>query len=188
MAANHTPSADDAPPVVIRPMRRTDLDAVVDLDASVFGAARRTYFEHRLASLGQTGPEVHTIGLVAESGRATVGLVMGTLTHGEFGFSQVTALIDSLAVRPEYQQRGIGRRLAAAFLEESVAQGATEAYTLVNWNAWDLLKFFDSLGFALASTVPLRRSIGGNERDESSGRPVGAQPSGERQEGEGEVP
>jgi ribosomal protein S18 acetylase RimI-like enzyme len=159
MSASRPSSQGDAPPVAIRPLRRADLDAVVELDASVFGAPRRAYFERRLASLGQTGPEVHTIGLVAETGEAVVGLVMGTLTHGEFGFAQVTALIDSLAVRPEHQQRGIGRRLAAAFLEESAAQGATEAYTLVNWNSWDLLKFFDTLGFVLASTVPLRRRI-----------------------------
>lgn len=179
MTAKRPPGADDAAHVAIRPLRRADLDAVVDLDASVFGAPRRAYFERRLASLGETGPQVHTIGLVAETEGAIAGLVMGTLTHGEFGFSQVTALIDSLAVRPEHQQRGTGCRLAAAFLEESAAQGATEAYTLVNWNAWDLLKFFDSLGFALASTVPLRRRIGGNERDEVSG---------ERRKGEREAP
>jgi predicted N-acetyltransferase YhbS len=171
MVTNRSSSRDENHRgVVIRLLRRADLDAVVDLDASVFGAPRREYFERRLASLGQTGLEVRTIGLVAEAEGegAVVGLVMGTLTHGEFGFSQVTALIDSIAVRPEQQKRGIGRQLAAAFLEESVAQGATEAYTLVKWNAWDLLKFFDSLGFALASTVPLRRTIAASgERDEA---------------------
>lgn len=167
MATNRPPSHGDAPRVVIRPLRRADLDAVVDLDASVFGAPRRAYFERRLASLGQTGPEVHTIGLVATVSDTVVGLVMGTLTHGEFGFTQVTALIDSLAVRPEHQRQGIGRRLATAFLDESAQQGATEAYTLVNWNTWDILKFFDSLGFALAATVPLRRGIAADERPEA---------------------
>lgn len=172
MAANHPSSRNDTSRVVIRSLRHADLDAVVDLDASVFGAPRREYFERRLASLGKTGPQVHTIGLVAEvDGGAIIGLVMGTLTHGEFGFSQVTALLDSIAVRPAHQKRGIGRQLAAAFLKESAVQGASEAYTLVNWNAWDMLKFFDSLGFALASTVPLRKSIaasdGRNEREEA---------------------
>ncbi len=163
MATNRPSSRNESRRVEIRPLRRADLDAVVDLDASVFGAPRRAYFERRLASLDQRGPEVHTIGLVAEANDAIVGLVMGTLTHGEFGFSGVTALLDSLAVRPAHQKRGIGRQLAAAFLKESAAQGATEAYTLVNWNAWDLLKFFDSLGFALASTVPLRKSIAADD-------------------------
>jgi ribosomal protein S18 acetylase RimI-like enzyme len=165
--ADHRPLShdDDATlPVAIRPVRPADLDAVVELDASVFGSPRRAYFERRLASLGQTGPQVHTIGLVAEASGTIVGLVMGTLTHGEFGFTQVTALVDSIAVRPDHQRRGIGRQLASAFLAESAAQGASEVYTLVNWNAWDMLKFFDSLGFALAATVPLRRQIGHMEQ------------------------
>lgn len=169
MAGHRPPSHDDATgaaPVAIRPVSLADLDAVVALDASVFGMPRRAYFERRLASLGQTGPQVHTIGLVAEASGVIVGLVMGTLTHGEFGFTQVTALVDSIAVRPDQQRRGIGRQLASAFLGESAAQGAGEIYTLVNWNAWDMLKFFDSLGFSLATTVPLRRQIG---RAESSG-------------------
>jgi predicted N-acetyltransferase YhbS len=168
MPANRPSSRDESHrSVVIRRLRRADLDAVVDLDASVFGAPRQAYFERRLASLGQTGLEVHTLGLAAERDGAIVGLVMGTLTHGEFGLSEVTALMDSIAVRPAHQQQGIGRQLVDAFLDESAAQGATEVYTLVNWKAWDLLKFFDSLGFELASTVPLRRSITRDERDEA---------------------
>jgi ribosomal protein S18 acetylase RimI-like enzyme len=170
--ADQRPSSHDSDattPVAIRPMRPADLDAVVELDASVFGAPRRAYFERRLASLGQIGPQVHTIGLVAEASGAIVGLVMGTLTHGEFGFTQVTALVDSIAVRPDHQRRGIGRQLASTFLGESAAQGASEVYTLVNWNACDMLKFFDSLGFALAATVPLRRPIGRAEGPGESG-------------------
>jgi predicted N-acetyltransferase YhbS len=154
------PHVSDTPSrVTIRTVRSSDLEPIVTLDASVFGAPRRAYFERRLASLGPAETEVRTIGLVAELEGAIVGLVMGTVTYGEFGFSQITALIDSIAVQPDHQGQGIGRQLAIAFLAESAKQGATEVYTLVNWNAWDMLRFFDSLGFALATTVPLRRRI-----------------------------
>ena len=163
MSAHRPVHSTDVTQVTIRAMRSSDLDAVVELDASVFGEVRRAYFERRLSSLEGSGPAARTIGLVAEMPGAPaklVGLVMGTLTSGEFGFAQVTALVDSIAVHPSQQRKGIGRQLAAAFLEESAALGARDVYTLVNWNAWDMLKFFDSLGFALASTVPLRRQIG----------------------------
>lgn len=146
--------------VSIRAMRHSDLDAVVDLDARVFGEPRPAYFERRWALVGRSETTSHTISLVAEAEGAVVGLVMGTLTYGEFGFAQVTALVDSIAVHPAHQRRGIGKQLADAFLAESAAHGAREVYTLVNWNAWDMLMFFDSLGFALASTIPLRRQIG----------------------------
>lgn len=160
MPTRRTSRAASQTEVVIRPMRAADLEAVTALDARVFGEPRSAYFERRLASLNRAEPAPRAIGLVAEEAGAIVGLVMGTLTHGEFGFTQVTALVDSLAVHPEHQRRGIGRALATAFIAESTAKGATEVYTLVNWNAWDLLKFFDTLGFVIATTLPLHRSVG----------------------------
>lgn len=160
MPSQRTPRASSRSQVTIRAMRQSDLDAVVALDARVFGEPRPAYFERRMALLGQDESTSHTIALVAEASGAMVGLVMGTLVSGEFGFAQVTALVDSIAVHPDYQRHGIGRRLAGAFVDEGAARGAREVYTLVNWNAWDMLKFFDSVGFSLASTIPLRRPIG----------------------------
>lgn len=160
MAAHHSLHAARQTDVTVRPMRPDDLEAVIALDALVFGEPRRTYFERRLAALDQRESADHTISLVAEVGGALAGFVMGTLASGEFGFSQVTALVDSIAVHPDQQRRGVGRQLASAFIAASAARGAREVYTLVNWNAWDMLKFFDELGFSLAQTVPLRRSIG----------------------------
>ncbi len=160
MPSQRPPRATSRSHVTIRAMRPSDLDAVVALDAQVFGEPRPAYFERRMAPLGQDEATGHTIGLVAEASGEIVGLVMGTLVSGEFGFAQMTALVDSIAVHPAYQRRGVGRRLANAFMAESAARGAREVYTLVNWNAWDMLKFFDSIGFSLASTIPLRRTIG----------------------------
>lgn len=141
-------------------MRPADLDAIVELDALVLGQARPAYFARRLSELGNPRAHGGAIGLVAETPGSVAGLIMGTLTAGEFGFAQPTALVDLIAVHPAYRRRGIGRQLADAFLSACAAQGAVEVYTLVNWNSWDMFKFFDTLGFALASTIPLRRQIG----------------------------
>lgn len=148
------------PRATVRAIRASDLEGVVQLDAHVFGEPRHAYFERRLASLDGAAQANHTVGLVAEEDGALVGFVLGTLTSGEFGFSDVTALVDSIAVHPDWQRRGIGRQLAEALIAECAARGAREMYTLVNWNSWDMLKFFDSIGFSLAQTVPLRRRIG----------------------------
>jgi len=164
MDTSRTSQAAERPRAIIRAMRPDDLDAVTQIDARVFGAPRRAYFERRLAALAPSALESHVIGLVAEDGGAIVGFVMGSLTNGEFGFSEVTALVDSIAVHPSQWRRGLGQRLASAFVAESAARGAREVYTLVNWNAWDMLKFFDSLGFSLAQTVPLRLRIGEDTR------------------------
>jgi ribosomal protein S18 acetylase RimI-like enzyme len=145
--------------VSIRAMERTDLAVVVELDALVFGDVRSAYFERRLATLTGTDAEARTIFLVADYQGTAIGFVMGTLAYGEFGFTQVTAILDSIAVHPRYQQQGIGRQLIEAFLKRSTLQEAGTVYTLVNWDNWTLLKTFHSLGFVLASPIALERLI-----------------------------
>ncbi|HLZ21792.1 MAG TPA: GNAT family N-acetyltransferase [Ktedonobacterales bacterium] len=165
MVMRHSPHVAERTRTTIRTLRPDDLDAVVQLDAHVFGEPRRAYFERRFAASDWCEPASHTIGIAAEDGGGIVGFIMGTLTHGEFGFTEVTALVDSIAVHPNGQRRGIGQQLASAFVSESAIRGARDVYTLVNWNAWDMLKFFASIGFSLAQTVPLRVRCGDGERE-----------------------
>jgi ribosomal protein S18 acetylase RimI-like enzyme len=163
MATSHSSGATHRARVAIRAMRPSDLDAVVQLDARVAGAPRLAYYARRLEALAPRGSASQTIGLVAEDGGALVGFIIGALTSGEFGFTDITALLDSIAVHPGRRRDSIGRQLASAFIAECAARGAQDAYTLVNWSAWDMLRFFDSIGFSLAQTVPLRRRIGAEE-------------------------
>jgi len=149
----------DLQEVSIRPMRREDLPVVVELDAHAFGSARPTYFERRLSVLDAVDAETRAIFLVAVYRDRVLGFVMGTLAYGEFGLTQVTAILDSIAVHPHYQHQGIGQQLTEAFIKQSARQGASTVYTLVNWDNWTLLKVFHALGFVLASTIPLERRI-----------------------------
>lgn len=164
MATRHAATGSRRARTSIREMRPGDLAAVVQLDRQVFGEPRQNYFERRLATLATSDAVSHAIALVAEEGDSLLGFVMGTLTTGEFGFTEVTALVDFIAVHPARRRRGIGRELVNALVAASAARGAQDVYTLVNWNSWDMLKFFDSAGFGLAQTVPLRKHIGQAER------------------------
>ena len=166
MSTRQTSRAVPRVHVIIRDMRSDDLNVVAELDARVYGEPRRAYFERRLAALDWGDLASQNIFLIAEAGAgAIVGFVMGTLTSGEFGFTEVTALVDSIAVQPGWRRRGIGRQLASAFVVESARRGARDVYTLVNWSSWDMLKFFDAMGFHLAQTVPLRLRIGETEAE-----------------------
>jgi len=154
-----TAASLDLEDLSIRPMRQTDLSIVVELDAQVFGSTRPAYFERRLVVLDSADAETRAIFLVAVYQDQVIGFVMGTLAYGEFGLTQVTAILDSIAVYPGYQHQGIGQKLTEAFMKESARQGASSVYTLVNWDNWTLLKVFHALGFELASTIPLERRI-----------------------------
>ncbi len=160
MSQMKTPAASfDIQKVTIRPMRHADLSVVVELDARVFGSTRPAYFERRLDVLNSAGPETRAIFLVAVYRDQVIGFIMGTLAYGEFGLTQVTAILDSIAVHPDFQHQGIGQKLTEAFMKQSAHQGASTVYTLVNWDNWTLLKVFHALGFELASTIPLERRI-----------------------------
>lgn len=160
MSQQETTTANlDIQEVSIRPMRHADLAVIVELDAHVFGSARPAYFERRLTVLDAVDAGMRTIFLVAVYRDQVIGFVMGTLAYGEFGLTQVTAILDSIAVDPHYQRQGIGQQLTEAFIKQSARQGASAVYTLVNWDNWTLLKVFHALGFVLASTIPLERRI-----------------------------
>jgi ribosomal protein S18 acetylase RimI-like enzyme len=143
--------------VSIRPMRPSDISAVIELDGHVLGKPRTTYFERRLAALEHADTGHHLIFLVADCHDEILGFIMGTLTSGEFGFAQVTAIIDSIAVHPLYQRQHLGQQLIETYLSQSASLGAKAAYTLVQGENWELLKVFHALGFSLATTIPLER-------------------------------
>ena len=161
---NHPTSAVPADhlDVHIRPMAIDDLSAIVALDARVNGQPRANYFERRLASAVWDRDGSDAVFLVAQSTDEVAGFIMGALTYGEFGLPQTTALIDSIAIEPAFARRGLGNRLVTEFVAASRVGGATAIYTLVNWDAWELLTFFHSLGFALAPTIPLELRLDGN--------------------------
>jgi ribosomal protein S18 acetylase RimI-like enzyme len=160
VSQRETPASSlDIQEVLIRPMRQTDLSIVVELDAHAFGSTRPAYFERRFVVLDSADAETRAIFLVAVYQDQVIGFVMGTLAYGEFGLTQVTAILDSIAVHPGYQHQGIGQKLTEAFMKQSARQGASAVYTLVNWDNWTLLKVFHALGFELASTIPLERRI-----------------------------
>jgi len=150
----------DIQEISIRPMLHIDLSIVIELDAHVFGSTRPAYFERRLVALDNLDAGSRAIFLVAVYRDQVIGFIMGTLAYGEFGLTQVTAILDSIAVHPSYQHQGVGQKLAEAFMEQSALQGASSVYTLVNWDNWTLLKVFHALGFELAPTIPLERRIG----------------------------
>lgn len=145
--------------ISIRAMEHTDQAVIVELDALVFGSKRSSYFERRLTVLDTADADARATFLVAEYHSTVIGFVMGTLTYGEFGLTQVTAILDSIAVHPQHQRQGIGQQLIEAFIQRSTLQGAAAVYTLVNWDNWLLLKVFHSHGFMLASTIPLERRL-----------------------------
>lgn len=142
----------------IRVLQFQDLDSIVEIDQKVFGRNRREYYERKVSmALDQTRHIVAS--LVAEYEERVVGFIMGEISYGEFGIPETTATVDTIGVDPDLQKRGIGSSLIDEFLRNLKAARVETVQTIVNWNDWSLLRFFESKGFGPARVITLELRI-----------------------------
>ncbi len=120
-----------------------DIDAIVEIDRRVLGKSRPDYWK----KLVPQNPQYPFSSLVAEFGGKVIGFVVGEVSGWEFGVPDTIGWLSIIGVDPEYQHKGIARRLSQEFVKNLKGIGVSVIYTLVNWNDWDLLKFFRAMGF-----------------------------------------
>jgi len=158
--------------VKIRVLNENDLDAVVEIDKKVLGKERRAFWKRKIAYADIYPPPA----LVAELEGRVVGFIMGYVSGWEFGVPDTIGWIDTLGVDPAYQRRGIGRALFNALIEnfkhsgrEKISgvdgaekpriEGVNVVYTLTNWNDWDLVQFYNAMGFKKGEMLNLKLQI-----------------------------
>ena len=153
----------------IRALTENDLDAVVEIDRKILGKSRRDYWRRKI---GYTDfyPKP---ALAAVMNGKVVGFIIGYVSGWEFGVPDTVGWIDTVGVDPEYQNRGIGENLFKSLIEnfkhtgkeekpeakETEIEGVNVVYTMVKWNDWDLLKFFNKMGFGKGEMINLELKI-----------------------------
>lgn len=134
--------------VSIRKMEIDDLPAVFHLGERVFTAKTvpnlyRTWDEHEVVELFDTDREYC---LVAESNDLLVGFTLGTTVEKSRSAWKYGLLI-WLGVDPEYQARGVGRRLFNHFRDLMTRDGARILLVDTEADNTQALRFFKKLGF-----------------------------------------
>jgi ribosomal protein S18 acetylase RimI-like enzyme len=143
----------------IRLMKVEDFEAVVAIDEKIVRSSRRDYYEVKFEKLFRSRDYLPA-SLVAEKEDGTlVGFVMGELYIGEYGIFQEEATLDTIGVDPDYQHKGIGKRLIDEFVDHLRDVGVKKIYTLVDWNDSRLIQFFSSNQFVPSRTINLERTI-----------------------------
>ncbi len=134
--------------VVVRRLRPDDLAAVIAVDAKVTGRRREEYFKLKLKqALSDTGIE---ISLGAEIEGMFVGFLLARVYYGEFGSLQRVAVLDTMAVPPDFRGRGVGAALIDQLRTNLLALGIRTLQTEVSWNTPSMLAFFNREGFTPA--------------------------------------
>ena len=155
-AADFGPLARDKIPV--RSMTEGDLRALVAIDRRITGSDRATYFQRKLAE-ALTESDVR-VSLVAELDSVPVGFIMARVDLGEFGRVETTAVIDTIGVDPEYQNRGVGRALVSQLLANLGTLRVEKVRTEVDWQDHDLLAYLDRNGFLPSQRLCFDRPLG----------------------------
>jgi ribosomal protein S18 acetylase RimI-like enzyme len=128
----------------IRPLTIGDLDAIVEIDRKVLGKVRRDFWKKKIEL---PNPRYPQSGLVTELEGNVIGFIVGEVSGWEFGIPETVGWISTIGVDPDYQHKGVARKLSQEFINNLKTMGVSVVYTLVNWSDWDLLKFFHAMGF-----------------------------------------
>jgi len=144
--------------IPVRSMQESDLRALVTIDERITGRARPAYFERKLTeALRESDVRVS---LVAELDGGPVGFVMARVDLGEFGRPELTAVMDTIGVDPDYRGRGVGRALLSQLLLNLAGLRVERLRTEIDWRERELLGFLDRCGFRPSRQLCFERPLG----------------------------
>jgi ribosomal protein S18 acetylase RimI-like enzyme len=151
------PGSLETDAVLVRSLKPSDLEALIEIDAAASGRRRPLYFERMIQRAVQKAE--FQASLAAELDGRTVGFVLATLFYGEYGLAEPTASIDAIGVLPELRGQRVGKALLRQLMLNLGALRIQWVRTEVRWNDFDLLAFFERNGFNPAARLCLERQL-----------------------------
>jgi ribosomal protein S18 acetylase RimI-like enzyme len=149
--------AVEAETVLVRGLRPDDFEAVVAIDARNVGRRRDEFFRFKLTeNLVATGIRISLAAELQDGrDRLFVGFLLARVFYGEFGRTEPAAALDTLAVHPDFQGRGVGAALLEQLKKNLRALGVGAIQTEVSWDDPRLMSFFQHEGFRPAPRLAL---------------------------------
>ena len=135
--------------ITIREMTEEDLTKIKEIDRVLVGPERALSWPLRV--------EAHwwvyrpLLNFVAEVDGKVVGFLLGDIRGAEYG-TDIAGWIDMMGVAPEYQRRGIARRLVDAFCEEC-QRNEVKTRVVVREDDQRLVSFWTAVGFQKGKLV-----------------------------------
>ncbi len=144
----------------MRPVRRSDLDQVIALDAQETGLEKRDYWERVYKRYGRGARDAQSWFFVAVAGSTVVGFVIGEVRDWEFG-SPPCGWLFAINIAQAARQAGIATRLMTAFCEALRAAGVRKLRTLLARENTLILSFFRSQGMMAGPFIALEMELDG---------------------------
>lgn len=141
---------------IIRAMTLKDLDRIVEIDAKVIGQSRPEYWEMKLELVEKRSPMASLVAVVEGE---IIGFIIGDSSGWSYGVAENIGWIDTIGVDPNAQRAGIAKMLLTEMVTNLKKVGVEKVYTFVNWRDWDLLQFFDVMGFRKGDMINLEMNV-----------------------------
>ncbi len=103
------------------------------------------------------------VGYVAARDGQIVGFIIGEVKGEGFGLEK-SGWIEVVGVHPRQMGVGIGHAMAGKLFEYFKRRGIRDIYTVVRWDAVDMLSFFKSVGFDRSKGSGIHRQISWRRR------------------------
>ena len=143
--------------LAIRPVRRGDLDAVIAIDATVTGLAKRKYWLSVYRRYGASGRQGQQFLVALAQGRV-VGFVIGEVRDWEFG-SPPCGWVFAIDVDPRQRLKGVGTQLLRAISEGFRRAGVRTLRTMLARDNTLMLSFFRSQGLMAGPLMSLEIEV-----------------------------
>jgi len=141
----------------VRSMNEGDLPAIIRLDRKITGRDRTGYYRRKGAEvLRQSGVRVSQ---VAELDGQFAGFLMARVDFGEFGRTEPTAILDTIAVDPAFVRRHVARALLEQLLLNLRSLRVERLVTEAEWDHLDLLGFLASTGFEHSQRLAFVKAV-----------------------------
>jgi ribosomal protein S18 acetylase RimI-like enzyme len=141
--------------LLIRAVRRGDLDQVIAIDATVTGLEKRKYWNSVYRRYGAGGQAQFLVALVDSR---VVGFIIGEVRDWEFG-SPPCGWVFAINVDPTARLGGIGTRLLQAISVGFCNAGVRKLRTMLARDNTLILSFFRSQGMMAGPLIPLEMDL-----------------------------
>mgnify|MGYP006332950711 FL=1 len=150
-------STDADASIEVRAVRRSDLDRVIDLDATVTGLEKRKYWlsVYRRYGSGQHDEQQFLVALV---GGRVVGFVIGEVRDWEFG-SPPCGWVFAIDVDPQARLAGVATQLLQAISTRFQRIGVRKLRTIVALENTLILSFFRAQGMMAGPLIALEMDL-----------------------------
>jgi len=144
--------------IVVRNLRKKDLDDIIRIDSISTGYPRNSYFKRKFERIFGEDHQL-LISLVATDGDKVIGYIMGEANTGEYGIPEAVASADTIGIDPDYKRLGVGAMLLEEYCALAAKAGIELMTTLISEDYPDIVAFFKSQGFKQAKMVALDKKL-----------------------------